>query len=371
MFELFTDSARQAVVLGQEESRKLKHQHIGTEHLLLGVLRLDGERAVDVLESHGVTYTLARGAVARIVGEGAAETHGQIPFTARAKAAIERAASESRYGDGSITPGHLLLGVLNDRESVAVRAAQDLDADVEAIETDVVDMLTIESGAAGIELEGAYVDAGQWEAYAPEEEAAAGAIRAFAGRRRELAASMLEREYEFVSGMIPFYRRVELTALGGAGLVVSSVLAAVAALAGKGSHEAVEGGLLAGAAWGPAILLLVEAMALTRMRRASLYLRNSLRPLVVELTGEPRLLQWELAPSAALREAGHGRVAGMMVSSAGIVLAMALSTLAMSAIGIAIHPTAATLALGLSATAFALAITAYGLSITLTEEGRA
>src|SRR5436309_8175229 len=85
MFERFTERARQVVVLAQDEARGLKHNYIGTEHILLGLLREEEGVAARVLESLEVTLEGVRSQVALIVGEGEEVTSGQIPFTPRAK----------------------------------------------------------------------------------------------------------------------------------------------------------------------------------------------------------------------------------------------------------------------------------------------
>src|SRR5437016_6600806 len=95
MFERFTERARQVVVLAQEEARALKHNYIGTEHLLLGLLREEEGLAATVLESLVVTIADVRAEVVRLVGEGDAVTAGQIPFTPRAKKVLELALREA------------------------------------------------------------------------------------------------------------------------------------------------------------------------------------------------------------------------------------------------------------------------------------
>jgi len=85
MFERFTERARQVLILAQDEARALRHDYIGTEHLLLGLLREDEGLAARVLESLDVGVEEVRAQLARIVGEGDEVTSGQIPFTPRAK----------------------------------------------------------------------------------------------------------------------------------------------------------------------------------------------------------------------------------------------------------------------------------------------
>src|SRR4030088_2686371 len=85
MFERFTERARQVVVLAQEEARTLKHNYIGTQHLLLGLLREEEGLAARVLESLDITVLRTCAQVVRIVGSGEEVTSGQIPFKPRAK----------------------------------------------------------------------------------------------------------------------------------------------------------------------------------------------------------------------------------------------------------------------------------------------
>src|SRR5919204_5053256 len=94
MFERFTERARQVVVLAQDEARMLKHNYIGTEHLLLGLLGEVEGIAARALEQLGVELGTVREQVSRIVGMGDEESSGQIPFTPRAKKVLELALKE-------------------------------------------------------------------------------------------------------------------------------------------------------------------------------------------------------------------------------------------------------------------------------------
>src|SRR4051812_35706434 len=104
MFERFTERARQVVVLAQEEARTLKHNYIGTEHILLGLLREEEGLAARVLESLDITVERVRAQVVRIVGSGEEVTSGQIPFTPRAKKVLELALREA------LSLGHNYIG---------------------------------------------------------------------------------------------------------------------------------------------------------------------------------------------------------------------------------------------------------------------
>ena len=134
MSERFTQRARQVVVLAQEEARGLNHNYVGTEHLLLGALRLDGGVAVDVLDRVGMSLEAVRDEVTRIVGLGAQATSGPIPFTPRAKAVLERSSKESRnLGDGAILSEHILLALVHVSGGVGARILFDAGADATSL----------------------------------------------------------------------------------------------------------------------------------------------------------------------------------------------------------------------------------------------
>src|ERR1700730_1743421 len=143
MFERFTERARQVVVLAQEEARTLKHNYIGTEHILLGLLREEEGLAARVLESLDITVERVRGQVVRIVGSGEEVTSGQIPFTPRAKKVLELALREAlSLGHNYIGTEHILLGLVRENEGVAARILLDFDADSEKIRNEVLRMLS-------------------------------------------------------------------------------------------------------------------------------------------------------------------------------------------------------------------------------------
>jgi len=159
MFERFTERARQVVVLAQEEARTLKHNYIGTEHILLGLLREEEGLAARVLESLDITVERVRAQVVRIVGSGEEVTSGQIPFTPRAKKVLELALREAlSLGHNYIGTEHILLGLVRENEGVAARILLDFDADSEKIRNEVIRMLSgpggRRQGAAGSSAEG-------------------------------------------------------------------------------------------------------------------------------------------------------------------------------------------------------------------------
>ena len=143
MFERFTERARQVVVLAQEEARTLKHNYIGTEHILLGLLREEEGLAARVLESLEITVERVRAQVVRIVGSGEEVTSGQIPFTPRAKKVLELALREAlSLGHNYIGTEHILLGLVRENEGVAARILLDFDADSDKIRNEVIRMLS-------------------------------------------------------------------------------------------------------------------------------------------------------------------------------------------------------------------------------------
>jgi ATP-dependent Clp protease ATP-binding subunit ClpA len=142
VFERFTERARQVVVLAQDEARALKHNYIGTEHILLGLLREEEGLAARVLESLDITVEEVRAQVARIVGQGDEVTTGQIPFTPRAKKVLELALREAlSLGHNYIGTEHILLGLVRENEGVASRILLDFDADDVAVRKATIDML--------------------------------------------------------------------------------------------------------------------------------------------------------------------------------------------------------------------------------------
>jgi hypothetical protein len=149
VFERFTERARQVVVLAQDEARALRHNYIGTEHILLGLLREEEGLAARVLASLGINVEEVRAQVARIVGQGDEVTTGQIPFTPRAKKVLELALREGlALGHNYIGTEHILLGLVRENEGVAARILLDFGADAEKIRNEMIRML---SGPGGSE----------------------------------------------------------------------------------------------------------------------------------------------------------------------------------------------------------------------------
>jgi hypothetical protein len=143
VFERFTEGARQVVVLAQTEARELKHDQIGTEHLLLGLLRNEDRLAARVLTSLGVTLDRVRVLVVEDVGVGDETPTGQIPFTPRAKKVLELALREAlSLGHNYIGTEHILLGLVRERDGVAARVLREFDADAEKVRNEIIRMLS-------------------------------------------------------------------------------------------------------------------------------------------------------------------------------------------------------------------------------------
>jgi ATP-dependent Clp protease ATP-binding subunit ClpC len=140
VFERFTERARQVVVLAQDEARELRHNYIGTEHLLLGVVREEEGVGARVLQRLGVTLDETRAQLVRIIGRGdEPPASGQIPFTPRAKKVLELALKEAlALGHKYIGTEHILLGIARVDDGVAASILSSFDADAETIRNEVV-----------------------------------------------------------------------------------------------------------------------------------------------------------------------------------------------------------------------------------------
>ena len=142
MFERFTDRARRVVVLAQEEARGLKHNYIGTEHLLLGLIREGDGVAARAMEMSGVKMGEARQTVIDLIGEGQNPVEGHIPFTPRAKRVFELSMREAlQLGHNYIGTEHLLLGLLKEGEGVAAQVLTKLNADSQQLRQYVTQLL--------------------------------------------------------------------------------------------------------------------------------------------------------------------------------------------------------------------------------------
>ncbi len=142
VFERFTDRARRVVVLAQEESRRLDHNFIGTEHILLGLIQEREGVAAQALGALGIRLEAVRARVEEIVGRGDSTPSGHIPFTPRAKKVLELSLREAlQFGHNYIGTEHLLLGLIREGEGVAATVLVGLGADLESVRQKVVQLL--------------------------------------------------------------------------------------------------------------------------------------------------------------------------------------------------------------------------------------
>jgi ATP-dependent Clp protease ATP-binding subunit ClpC len=153
MFERFTDRARRVVVLAQEEARMLNHNHIGTEHILLGLIHEGDGVGARALESLGISLVAVRQQVEEIIGRGKQTPSGHIPFTPRAKKVLELSLREAKeFGHSYIGTEHILLGLIHEGDSMAARLLVKLGADLDRTRQEVVQVL---HGRAGEDVTGA------------------------------------------------------------------------------------------------------------------------------------------------------------------------------------------------------------------------
>jgi ATP-dependent Clp protease ATP-binding subunit ClpC len=134
VFERFTVRAREVVVLAQDEARRLRHDYIGTEHILLGLLREEEGVAARILETHRVDLDRVRNHVAQIIGHGDGLEEGQVPLTPRAKTVLELALQDAvRLGHSYVGTEHILIGLLHEGGGVAVNVLRDVGADPDVV----------------------------------------------------------------------------------------------------------------------------------------------------------------------------------------------------------------------------------------------
>ncbi|HGY5531880.1 MAG TPA: ATP-dependent Clp protease ATP-binding subunit [Prochlorococcus sp.] len=152
MFERFTEKAIKVIMLAQEEARRLGHNFVGTEQILLGLIGEGTGVAAKVLKSMGVNLKDARVEVEKIIGRGSGFVAVEIPFTPRAKRVLELSLEEARQlGHNYIGTEHLLLGLIREGEGVAARVLENLGVDLTKVRTQVIRMLgeTAEVSAGG------------------------------------------------------------------------------------------------------------------------------------------------------------------------------------------------------------------------------
>ncbi|OGX19300.1 MAG: NDP-hexose 4-ketoreductase [Omnitrophica WOR_2 bacterium RBG_13_44_8] len=152
MFERFTERARRVVVQAQEEAKKLNQNYIGTEHLLLGLLKEEEGIATKALMNLGLRFEDVRKGVIDIVGKGEVQPVGHIPFTPRAKKVLELSLREAlQMGHNYIGTEHILLGLIREGEGVAARVLLNLGVDIEKVREQIQDLLRGQVSYEGLE----------------------------------------------------------------------------------------------------------------------------------------------------------------------------------------------------------------------------
>ena len=142
MFERFTERARRVVLHAQKEAARLRHNVIGTEHLLLGLVKEGDSIAAKALESLGVSLEKVQNEVEKIIGVGDEVIFGEVPFTPRAKRVLELAWDESRQlGHNYVGTEHILLGLIREGEGVAAQVLKNLGVDLETTRKQVFNLL--------------------------------------------------------------------------------------------------------------------------------------------------------------------------------------------------------------------------------------
>jgi ATP-dependent Clp protease ATP-binding subunit ClpC len=142
MFERFTDRARRVVVEAQGEARTLNHDYVGTEHILLGLIREGNGTGTKALESLGISLDTVRQQVQEITGQGRHALSGHIPFTPQAKKVLELALAESKaLGHHYIGTEHILLGLIREGDGVAAQVLVKLGGDLHRVRQQVIQLL--------------------------------------------------------------------------------------------------------------------------------------------------------------------------------------------------------------------------------------
>jgi ATP-dependent Clp protease ATP-binding subunit ClpC len=144
MFERFTDRARRVVVLAQEEARMLNHNYVGTEHILVALIREGGGVAAQALESLGITEEAARQQVEEVVGPGqTGPQRGHLPFTPRAKKMLQLSLREAiALGHGYIGTEHILLGLVRGDDGATMRVLNGLGVDPNRVRQQVIQLVS-------------------------------------------------------------------------------------------------------------------------------------------------------------------------------------------------------------------------------------
>jgi ATP-dependent Clp protease ATP-binding subunit ClpA len=218
VFERFTDRARRAIVLAQEEARLLNHNYIGTEHILLGLIHEGEGVAATALDSLGIRKEAVRVQVEEVIGLGQRAPIGHIPFTPRAKKVLELSLREAlQLGHDYIGTEHILLGLIREGEGVAAQVLVKLGGDLSRVRQQVIQVLSSYAGGeAAAERAGARTrlvrmsvpddlrEAEQQLARVRREKQAAedfDRAAALRDQERQLLATVAERERAWTAGV--------------------------------------------------------------------------------------------------------------------------------------------------------------------------
>jgi prophage maintenance system killer protein len=215
MFRRFTDRARRAVQLAQEQARHLNHNYIGTEHILLGLLGEGEGVAAKALASLGISLEAVRAQVEELIGQGQSAPTGHIPFTPRAKKALALSLREAlQLGHNYIGTEHLLLGLAREGEGVAAELLVGFGAGHARLRDQVLRVLTGEGEQAGawtrlvrMTVPAELHDYDDKIAQVRREKETAidardfGAAAALRDREKQLLADKLRREWEWLAGV--------------------------------------------------------------------------------------------------------------------------------------------------------------------------
>jgi hypothetical protein len=224
MFERFTDRGRRVVVLAQEEARLLNHNYIGTEHVLLGLLREGEGIAARVLTNLGIGLDEVRGEVERIIGRGSESPHGHVPFTPRAKKVLELSLREAlQLGHNYIGTEHLLLGLVREGQGVAAQVLLKRGADLDRVRRQTIELLSTAGPAAAPPPQS-------------EHRSTPAATRAEEEARR-LAGERPVGTHHLLSAILRDEQSVAAKALAALGVTPSTVLAQLAALDPSGTTD--------------------------------------------------------------------------------------------------------------------------------------
>ncbi|HEX8600307.1 MAG TPA: Clp protease N-terminal domain-containing protein [Chloroflexia bacterium] len=240
-FDKFTERARKVLQLAQEEAQRFNHNYIGTEHILLGLVREGDGVAARVLNNLGIELHKVRSAVEFIIGRGDRMVMGEIGLTPRAKRVIELAVDEARrLNHHYIGTEHLLLGVVREGEGIAAGVLESLGVSLEKVRAQVIEVLKGSSGHSSMSM-GAFRRAVQSSPQYPPQNGelvfsrhARGVLRLAQEEARRLNHNYVGVEHVFLALLGLDYTRTMLSHFG---LALVQAREAVEAISGRGEQE--------------------------------------------------------------------------------------------------------------------------------------